>query len=171
MVTFKSHIKVNGPGYIHIGNYVDLDKDCTLNAFTNYNGYVYIYKKPLIKIEDHVGISQGTFISAVRHIHIKKNVMIGPYCFIGDYNHEYKDISKPIASQPLTDILPIVIEEGAWIGAHVTICPGVTIGRNSIVGANSVVTHSIPDYSLAVGVPAKVIKRYDHVIKRWVKKV
>lgn len=168
-VAIRRNIQIDGPRSIYIGNNIVLDTDCVLNVVDHHQSYKYNYPKPIIKIENNAGISKGTFISAVRSIHIKKNVMIGPYCFIGDYDHEYTGIEKPIVSQPLTNIKPIVIEEGAWIGAHVVVVSGVTIGKNSVVGANSVVTNNIPDYCLAAGVPAKVIKRYDHKIEKWIK--
>jgi acetyltransferase-like isoleucine patch superfamily enzyme len=73
-------------------------------------------------------------------------------------NHTYDDASIPVAQLPLTTD-PIVIEDDVWIGANVTITCGVTIGAHSIIGANSFVNSDIPPYSIAVGSPAKVIKR------------
>lgn len=168
-VVFRKNVTINNPQSVYLGNYVTLDEDSILNVIDHHQKYKYKYQKPIIKIEDNVEIGKDTFISAVRSIHIKKNVMIGPFCFIGDYNHSYQDIDKPIAAQPLTNIRPVVIEEGGWIGAHVTVTSGVTIGKNSVIGANSVVTKNIPDYSVVMGTPAKVIKRYGHKIKEWIK--
>lgn len=168
-VVFRRSVTINCSKFISLGNNVVLDYDCVLNVITRHQNYKYSYQKPVIKIEDNVGITRGTYISAVRSVHIKTNVMIGPYCFIGDYDHNYKDISKPIAQQPLVNIKPVVIEEGVWIGAHVTVVSGATIGKNSVVGANSVVTHNIPDYCLAAGVPAKVIKKFNLKKKNWEK--
>lgn len=168
-VVFKKNVQINSPRSIYIGNNVVIDTDCTLNVVDHHQSYKYNYPKPIIKIENNVGISKGTFISAVRLIHIKRDVMIGPHCFIGDYDHSYKNINKPIVKQPLANIKPVVIEEGAWIGAHVTVVSGVTIGKNSVVGANSVVTNNIPNYCLAAGVPAKVIKKFNFKKKNWEK--
>lgn len=168
-VVFRRNVTINGSQFIYLGNNVVLDSDCVLNVITHHQNYKYSYQKPIIRIDDNVGITKGTFLSAVRSIHIKKNVMVGPYCFIGDYNHGYSDIRKPIVEQPLNNIKPVVIDEGAWIGAHVTIASGVTIGKNSVVGAGSVVTRDIPDYSVAVGVPAKVIKKYNPETQKWLK--
>ena len=94
---------------------------------------------------------------------------MGPYCFVGDYDHEYEDIKTPIWQQPLRNIKPVLIKQAAWIGTKSTICAGVTIGKGCVIGANSVVTKDVPDYSLAVGVPAKVIKKYNPKTKTWQK--
>lgn len=166
-VVFRRNVQINGSRNIYIGNNVVLDFDCVLNVLNHHGKHQYGYKKPIIRIDDNVGLTKGTFISAVLSVHIKKDVMIGPYCFIGDYDHDYKDITKPISGQPLKNIKPVVIEEGSWIGAHVTIASGVNIGKNSVIGANSVVTKDIPEYSVAVGIPAKVVKKYDKKHKIW----
>lgn len=166
-VVFRKDVQINNAGKIYLGKNISLDQDCELNVIDNYQNFRYNYSKPIIKIEENVGISKGTLISAVRSIHIKKNAMIGQFCFIGDYDHSYKDIDKPIVVQPLININPVVIKEGTWIGAHVTIVSGVTIGRNTVIGANSVVTKDIPDYSIAVGVPAKVIKKFNFKTRNW----
>jgi acetyltransferase-like isoleucine patch superfamily enzyme len=60
--------------------------------------------------------------------------------------------------QGVDKVQPVLIREGAWLGQNVVVCPGVTIGKGAVVGANSVVTTSIPDYCVAVGAPAKVIR-------------
>ena len=75
-------------------------------------------------------------------------------------NHNYQDPSRPIRLQGIT-ARPIRIAEGAWIGANVVVTAGVSIGRNAVVGAGSVVTRDVPDYCMAAGNPARVIKRFD----------
>ena len=61
----------------------------------------------------------------------------------------------------------MIIEDNVWLGDNVTVLPGVTIGRGSIIGSNAVVSKSIPPYSIAVGIPARVIKRWDEETKSW----
>lgn len=63
----------------------------------------------------------------------------------------------------------MVIRRDTWIGTNVSIIGNVNIGKHCVIGANSVVTHNIPDYSVAVGCPARVIKRYDFNQNKWVK--
>jgi lipopolysaccharide O-acetyltransferase len=68
----------------------------------------------------------------------------------------------------LQRISPVLIKQGCWIGQNVVILPGVTIGELAIIGANSVVTTSVPDRCIAVGVPAKVIKEWNKDIEGWI---
>ena len=83
---------------------------------------------------------------------------IGPHSAIMTYKHLFDDVSIPIKFQDL-ELKKVKIGEGVWLGAHVVVMPGVTIGDNSVVGAGAVVTKDIPSYSIAAGVPAKVIKK------------
>jgi serine/threonine protein kinase len=82
--------------------------------------------------------------------------------------HSFEDISVPIKDQPIKQLKNVVIGEGCWIGEHVSII-GASIGKHSVVGANSVVTHDIPDYCVAVGSPAYIIKRYNFESRKWEK--
>ena len=76
------------------------------------------------------------------------------------------ELRESYVKQPITT-REVVVEEGCWIGSRVTLLPGVTIGKKSIIGTNSVVTKCIPSYSIAAGVPAKVIKRFDFSVHQW----
>lgn len=109
-----------------------------------------------IRIHDHVYINRYTIIDAHQSIEIHSHSLIGPHCFITDADHQNSPDGLT-RLQPLT-VSPVTIESNVWIGAHVSILKGVTIGKNSIIGAGTVVTSSIPPNSLAVGVPAKVIR-------------
>jgi len=82
--------------------------------------------------------------------------------------HEYKDITIPIKEQPIINAGKVIIGEHSWIGENVCII-GAKIGKHCVIGANSVVTKDIPDYSVAVGVPAKVIKKYSFEKNEWEK--
>ncbi len=167
-VGFGSGVTIRQAANISIGNSVYLDNYVVLQAPNKFEK-TSKHSSVKLKIEDKVTVGLCTMISAVKKIHIQKNVLISQHCFIGDHNHEYKDITTPIRFQGLTNIKPIIIKEGAWIGANCTICTGVTIGKNSVVGANSVVTKSIPDFSVSVGTPAKVIKRFNKKTEAWEK--
>jgi len=164
-VGFGSNVAIRNARYISLGNNVYLDNNAILQVPEEHAEYG--SHKPKLEIEDKVTVGSTTMISAVKSIQIKKNVLISQHCFIGDHNHEYKDTSTPIRYQGLTNIAPIVIDEGAWIGANVTVASGVRIGKNSVIGANSVVTHDIPAFSVAVGLPARVIKKYNPKTKKW----
>ena len=93
---------------------------------------------------------------------------LGQHVFVAGFNHGYEDGGKNSSVQPLV-IRPTIIEEEAHIGANSVVVAGVTIGRRSQVGAGSVVTRDIPPFSVAVGNPARVIKRYNHETRKWEK--
>lgn len=111
-----------------------------------------------IKFGYNVFINRGGYITARGPITIGDNVIIGPRVIINSGMHNYQSNNVLIRDQGHR-ILPICIENDVWIGANVVIMPGVIIGEGSIIGAGAIVTSSIPAYSVAVGVPAKVIKK------------
>jgi acetyltransferase-like isoleucine patch superfamily enzyme len=105
-------------------------------------------------------------------IHLAEDVLLAPGVLLMDHNHEYGNTEQPIHAQGVTDGGTIRIEKNCWLGyACVVFCAkgNLTIGRNSVVGAHSVVTKSVPDYSIVAGNPAKVIKSYDISTKQWIK--
>lgn len=120
-------------------------------------------------------IGEGTIIAPYCHISgTQNNIIIGrevgiaDRVFISTTHHRYDDITKPIKSQGFISRGDVVIDDECWIGIGSSILSGVNIGKHSVIGANSVVTHNIPPYSVAVGNPARVIKRYNSTKKRWI---
>lgn len=105
---------------------------------------------------DFVYINSNTLIVAKEKIEIGNNVLIGPNVIINSGMHNYNDSSKTIREQGHA-CKPITIQDDVWIGANSVIMPGVTIEKGAIIGAGSIVTHSIPSYVVAVGAPAKAI--------------
>ena len=107
------------------------------------------------------------------HITSIKSVTIGDYVltannvYISDNIHEYLDVTKPVIQQPIRFKGAVNIGDGVWIGENACII-GVSIGKNSVIGANSVVTKDIPDFSVAVGAPAHVIRKFDAELQKWV---
>jgi acetyltransferase-like isoleucine patch superfamily enzyme len=101
-------------------------------------------------------------------ITLGNNILLAQNVLMSGLNHDFEDPSLPIVHQGYS-VKEIVVEDGAWIGAGAIITAGVHIGRNSVVGAGSVVTKDVPPYSVAIGNPAKVVKQYDFELKKWVK--
>lgn len=95
--------------------------------------------------------------------------MIAGNVTIVDNNHGYEDITIPVFKQELKSNGEVIIDEGSFIGMGARIMPGVKIGKNCVIGANSVITKSIPDYSVVVGIPGKIIKRFDMEKREWIK--
>ena len=119
-------------------------------------------------IKEGVNIGQGAHIIACSELVIENNATLSSYVFISDCHHSYDDIETRIMRQPLV-VKQVHIGEGCLIGRGVAILAGASVGKHSVIGANSVVTGKVPDYSVACGIPAKVIKKYDFEKKEWVK--
>jgi acetyltransferase-like isoleucine patch superfamily enzyme len=109
-----------------------------------------------ISVGEGTYINRRTFIDATESIVIGKQVAIGPDCYITDHDHGMVPAKPPLA-QPMIG-KPTRIEDWAWIGAHVVVLKGVTIGQRAIIGAGSVVTKDVPPDAIAMGVPAKVVR-------------
>lgn len=118
-------------------------------------------------------IGKGCVFGYYNHIVAVRDVVIGDYVltancvYISDNLHDYRDPFTPIMHQPVRFKRAVSIGDGCWIGENACII-GARIGKNCVIGANAVVTHDIPDYSVAVGVPAVVIRYFDPQLKMWV---
>ena len=111
---------------------------------------------PQLEIDDYSGIGIDCEINGP--VSIGKYVMIGPEVVIYTSGHKHDRIDIPMGEQGADEVRPVYIGNDVWIGRRAMILPGVTIGDGCIIGAGAVVTKNIPDYSVAVGVPAKVVK-------------
>lgn len=160
------------PG-VHIvrPQYVCIGDDVTIGRNTD----IFVHpedpksKKSIIEIGNNVHIGINNIIGARKKIVLEENVLLGPHVMIGDHSHHYENIDIPIKFQAATEGGAVRIERDCWIGANVFILPKVTVGRHAVIGANSVVNQNVPAYSVAVGAPARVVKRYDIESKQWVK--
>lgn len=139
------------------------------NIYIGRNARIGISHYATLIIKDGTQINENLEISCNNFIEIGRNVLIGRNVFIGDNIHNYEYISQSILKQDLSKGGKTIIEDDCWIGTGVCILKDVVIGKHSIVGANSVVTKNIPPYSVSVGVPAKVIKKYDFDKDIWTK--
>ena len=121
-------------------------------------------------IDDNCSIGYGAMVSAKNRIHLERDVLVGQQVVIIDHNHAYEDIMTPIAKQGLTEGGRIRIGQGTWIGrGSAIICARgeLTIGRNCVVSVHSMITRSIPDYSVVFGSPATIIRQYDLETRAW----
>ncbi len=143
--------------YIHIGEGTMLGPNITLSAGMM-PGQECI-SDPVVRIGDRCLIGKGSGIVGHFSIEIGNDVWTGHHVYVTDQNHGYQDVSVPISRQTMPE-RPVSIGDGSWIGHGSVILPGSTIGKHVTIGANSVVTGTIPDFSVAVGNPARVIKRY-----------
>jgi acetyltransferase-like isoleucine patch superfamily enzyme len=109
----------------------------------------------------------GVTISVAHEVVLGRYVMLARNVYISDHRHAYEDVDVPINEQGIADIRPTSIGDETWLGHNACVLPGVHIGRHCVIGANSTVTRDIPDYCVAVGSPARVVKVYDFREKRW----
>lgn len=107
-----------------------------------------------------VGDNSGVGINSRLYgeIHIGRDVLMGPDCYIFTVNHAFTRVDIPIIEQGSGEMRPVTIGDDVWIGARAIILPGITIGNHAIIGAGAVVTKDIPDYAIVGGNPAKIIR-------------
>lgn len=141
---------VGQPGDIHLHNGVMLDRHVTLLA-TGPG-----CEQPRIEICEKTYINRFTMLDASERIHVGANCMIGPSCYITDHDHGMI-AGQQINQQPLNGS-PVSVGNDVWIGAHVTILKGVTIGDHAVIGAGSVVTNDVPEGAIVAGVPGRVLR-------------
>lgn len=112
----------------------------------------------LIVVKNRVGIFDYTIIDIHSRLEIGANTLISPFCYITDYDHVLRDKNMSIIKQGYKTS-PIKIGKSVWLGAKVIVLKGITIGDNTVIGAGSVVTKDIPSDCVAVGNPARIIKK------------
>lgn len=158
-----SPMLINNPQYIEIGDGVLIRNGLRLEVVDPQNDVV-------ISIGNNVNIEQNCHIIGRVKVIIGNNVTITGNCSIVDVSHPFEDIheKKKIGDRISNVEQPVIIGDGSFIGFGAHISPGVTLGKNCVVGAGSVVTKSMPDYSVVTGVPAKIIKRYSFEEDKWV---
>lgn len=150
---------ITNPQNIYIGNNFSALSRFRIETFNEYMGETF---SPKIIIGDNVAFNNDCHIGCINRIEIGNNVLGASKIYISDHYHGQIS-ADAIKSIPVERFLyskgPVIIKDNVWIGECVAIMPGVTIGQNAIVGANSVVTIDVPDNSVVAGVPAKVVKR------------
>lgn len=144
-------------------NTFSLGKGSTIEDFATINNGV-----GSVIIGDHTRIGIGCVV--IGPVTIGNEVMLAQNIVLSGLNHGYSDITRSIASQPVSTA-PIVVEDEAWIGANSVVTAGVTIGKHAVIAGGSVVTKSVPPYTVVAGNPAKPIKAYNKETGNWEKLV
>ncbi|AWI81668.1 acetyltransferase [Parazoarcus communis] len=141
------------------------------NTFINNGGWIEVIEgyvdSPLLSIGNRVYIGNDSHIIAIDSVVIEDSVIIADRVHIADYSHRYDDVKTPIIDQPLSLKGAVRVGSGTWIGEGVVII-GAKVGKNCVIGAMSLVNKDIPDYSVAVGVPAKVVRYWCKETGLWV---
>ena len=152
-----------GLNQIVLGKGVQIERDCWIQTIPDGKQD----NDAKLVIGPNVGIGMGATISAARKVVIGEHVLLARNVYISDHAHGFEKIGVPIMRQGAMDIAPVSIGRNTWLGQNVVVLPGATIGEHCVIGANSVVNSTIPDFSLAVGAPARVIKRYNQETGAW----
>ncbi len=155
-----SGLSVIGAKYIEIGECFTAGRSLSLQVWDSYNekgtGYT-----PMLKIGNNVSFMSGCHISCANKVLIEDGVLFGDNVFVTDNfhgNNYDEELDVPPLERKLRIKDPVIIKKNVWIGRNVCIMPGVVIGEGAIIGANAVVTKSIPNKTIAAGVPAKVVR-------------
>ena len=160
-------IKIRGKKFIEINHGFVTGFYCRIDAFP-------IVPGNCLKIGKNVQINDFVHIAASKNVTIGDNVLIASKVFITDHNHgsysgDYQDSPNLEPDKRTIKSDEVIIEKNVWIGEFVVVLPGVRIGQGSIIGSMSVVNKNIPPYTIAVGSPAKVIKKYNFKNEIWEK--
>lgn len=136
-------------GSINVGRHVVIHSRASINS----------REGSILTIGDRTRIGTDAVIACGSSVIIGESVLIAARCYIADYSHAFDRPDVPVMQQGASVPKPVMIGSGSWLGINVSILPGVTLGRNCVVAAGSVVTKSFPDYSVVGGVPAKLLKK------------
>ncbi|MBI4396693.1 MAG: flippase-like domain-containing protein [Elusimicrobia bacterium] len=173
-VVIGRNVTLRRPGQVSIGDGSMIDDDCVISVRGSDAFEIRIGKGVLvgrrsevltrsgsIELEDYADIGSHCRISSPGGVRIGKNVLVASFCSIGGAQHRFDRTDVPIRMQGNAETGGVVIEDDVWLGAGVIVNGGVTVGRGCVVGAGSVVTRNLPAYSVAYGVPAKVVRFRD----------
>ena len=152
-------LKLNGLKYVSVGDGTSIASGVQLTAWDTHNG---CHFTPSIVIGNRCSIRENSHITAINSIRIGDNLLTGTNVLITDNSHGQstrEHMSLPFSERPMVSKGPVVIGNNVWLGNNVCVMPGVTIGDGAIIGANSVVTHDVPAYAVAAGIPARVVKQ------------
>ena len=143
-----------------IGSGVIIHKHCWLQTEPN------PAQRPELVVGDGSIIGNFNHITCVERVIIEDRVLTADGVFISDHGHAYQNPDRPILEQGITAGKPVVIGRGSWIGENAAIM-SCRIGRNCVIGANSVVLNDVPDHSVAVGAPARIVRRLNQHTNLW----
>lgn len=149
--------------YVKVKKGVIIYKNSRIQGISSYVGIPYT---PLIILNEGVSIQQNCHITCAKRIEVGSNTSIAANVTITDIDHPYYNINIPIEKQPL-EVKSVKIGSDCKIYNNVVILKGTNIGNHCVIGANSVVKGTFHDNSIIVGIPARIVKRYNDLSQRW----
>lgn len=174
-INLSKNIIIQKSKYMIIGENCNIGENSYIKCYDQYNNTkILIDKLPKLVIGKNFSATRFFSVQVANKIEIGNDCMVGPNVFICDYNHGMNPESSTYQKNKLEVSDGIIIGNNVWIGANVTILSGkdksIKIGDGVIIGAGSVVTKSIPAYSIVAGNPMKIIKQYSFENHCWIKK-
>jgi lipopolysaccharide O-acetyltransferase len=172
-IFFPKSRLIRMPFYMRGERFIDFGNDLTVGVGLRIDALPYgKAKEKLVRIGDRVQINDYVHIAGRFHLEIGNDVLIASKVFITDHNHgKYSgdDQCSPHETpvERIEGAASVIIEDKVWLGEYVVVLPGVRIGKGAVIGAMSVVTKDIPPHTIAVGSPARVIKRYNENSRQW----
>lgn len=171
-VTFGRNITIRHPHKIKIGENCIIDENCVLDAKGDdlrgiemgnncvlSRNNILSCKGGYIKLGDGTNIAQNSLVHSERAVELGRNTLVASYVyFVGGGNHDFSRTDIPVIQQPSLSRGGIFIEDNCWFGAGVIVLDGSRIGRDCVVAAGAVVNSDLPPFSIAVGMPAKVLR-------------
>jgi acetyltransferase-like isoleucine patch superfamily enzyme len=161
---------INGVGYIgkplYILGYKKLHIKTRVRIFPN--ARIEVHGEGVVLIDKNVSIGQDLHLICGRSVTIGEGTLISSRVLITDLDHEYMDITMPILEQP-HKLSKTIVGERCFIGTGAVIQSGTILGKHCVVGANSVVKGVFPDYSVIVGSPGRVVKKFDVESGKWLR--
>ncbi len=152
----------NGKG-VRVGSNVSVWRGARLESFRVDSGL------GRIEIGDGSVIQPGVHIGAAERVSIGRGVLMASHVYITDHDHDWSNADEPVITHRRLSVAPVEIGDYAWLGERVMVLKGVRVGEHSIIGAGSVVTRSVPAYCVAVGSPARVVRKWDAATRSWVR--
>jgi acetyltransferase-like isoleucine patch superfamily enzyme len=169
-VAFGVNVALRHPGKIRIGDDVAIDDGCVLDAKGTANEGIRIGRRVFlgrhsivackdgdIVLEDGVNVSYHCTVFSASSVRIGADTLLAAYCYVVGGGHDFGRVDVPVIRQDRPS-KGIEIGPGSWLGAGAVILDGVVLGRDVVVGANAVVTQDVPDFAVAAGAPARVIR-------------